>query len=59
MAGAQRLADLPDPTPDLYPAKRNEIFALDRPITDEAVNTTYNNFYEFGSTKTIAKARRR
>jgi methionine sulfoxide reductase catalytic subunit len=55
-AGAQRLADLPDPTRDLYPAKRNEVFALDRPITDETVNTTYNNFYEFGSAKTIAKA---
>ena len=53
---AQRIADLPDPTRDLYPAKRNEKFALDRPITDEAVNTTYNNFYEFGSAKTIAKA---
>jgi len=53
---AQRIADLPDPTKDLYPAKRNETFALDRPITDEALNTTYNNFYEFGSSKTIAKA---
>jgi sulfoxide reductase catalytic subunit YedY len=56
LAGAQRLADLPDPTRDLYPAKRNEAFTLDRPITDEAVNTAYNNFYEFGSAKTIAKA---
>jgi sulfoxide reductase catalytic subunit YedY len=54
-AFAQRIADLPDPTAGLYPVKRNETFVLDRPITDEAVNTTYNNFYEFGSTKTIAK----
>jgi methionine sulfoxide reductase catalytic subunit len=53
---AQRIADLPDPTRDLYPAKRNETFVLDRPITDEALNTAYNNFYEFGSAKTIAKA---
>jgi len=53
---AQRVADLPDPTKDLYPVARNEKYALDRPITDEAVNTTYNNFYEFGSAKTIAKA---
>jgi sulfoxide reductase catalytic subunit YedY len=53
---AQRVADLPDPTKDLYPAKRNEKYALDRPITDEKINTNYNNFYEFGSTKTIAKA---
>jgi methionine sulfoxide reductase catalytic subunit len=56
LARAQRMADLPDPTRDLYPAKRNETFTLDRPVTDEAVNTTYNNFYEFGSSKTIAKA---
>lgn len=56
LAAAQRVADLPDPSASLYPAKRNESFALDRPITDEALNTTYNNFYEFGSSKTIARA---
>jgi sulfoxide reductase catalytic subunit YedY len=55
-AGAQRLSDLSDPTQDLYPAKRNESFVLDRPITDEKVNTNYNNFYEFGTSKYIAKA---
>ena len=53
---AQRISDLPDPTADLYPAKRAEKFTLDRPITDEKINTNYNNFYEFGSSKTIAKA---
>jgi sulfoxide reductase catalytic subunit YedY len=53
---AQRIADLPDPTRDLYPAKRSEAFVLDRPITDEAVTTTYNNFYEFGSSKNIVRA---
>src|SRR5262249_18374352 len=58
IARAQRIADLPDPTKDLYPFKRNERYALDRPITDEEVNTTYNNFYEFGSAKTIAKSAR-
>jgi len=56
LAGAQRIADLPDPTKDLYPVTRNEKFVLDRPITDEAINTTYNNYYEFGSAKTISKA---
>jgi len=56
LALAQRLSDLPEPTHDLYPAKRNDKYGLDRPITDESVNTTYNNFYEFGSAKTIAKA---
>src|SRR5262249_41634995 len=53
---AQRVSDLPDPSRDLYPIKRNEKFALDRPITDEAINTSYNNFYEFGSAKGIHKA---
>src|ERR1700730_13526436 len=55
-AMAQRVTDLPDPTQVLYPAKRNEKFKLDRPITDEAINTTYNNFYEFGSSKSIMRA---
>ena len=40
---------LPDPTANLYPAKRNEKYTLDRPVTDEKVNFNYNNFYEFGS----------
>jgi len=53
---AQRVADLPDPTKDLYPAKRNEAFTLDRPITEEKINTNYNNFYEFGSSKYVGKA---
>jgi methionine sulfoxide reductase catalytic subunit len=56
LALAQRIADLPDPTAHLYPVKRNDKYALDRPITDEKVNNSYNNFYEFGSSKTIAKA---
>ena len=56
LALAQRVADLPDPTKDLYPAKRNETFTLDRPVTDEKINTNYNNFYEFGSSKNIARA---
>jgi sulfoxide reductase catalytic subunit YedY len=56
LALAQRVSDLPEPTADLYPAKRNDKFTLDRPITDENINTNYNNYYEFGSAKTIAKA---
>ena len=55
-ACAQRVSDLPDPTKDLYPAKRNEHFTLDRPITDEKINTSYNNFYEFGASKNVVKA---
>jgi len=59
VAQAQRvtdLANLPDPSASLYPARRNESFKLDLPVTDEAINTTYNNYYEFGSAKTIARA---
>ena len=33
IAHAQRVSDLPDPTKDLYPVKRNEAFTLDRPVT--------------------------
>ncbi|HUC66480.1 MAG TPA: protein-methionine-sulfoxide reductase catalytic subunit MsrP [Stellaceae bacterium] len=43
-----------DPSAGLYPAKRNDRYTLDRPITPEKLSTTYNNFYEFGSQKTIA-----
>ncbi|MPZ37979.1 MAG: protein-methionine-sulfoxide reductase catalytic subunit MsrP [Rhizobiales bacterium] len=56
LAAAQRIADLPDPSAHLYPAKRNDKYVLDRPVTDEKINTNYNNFYEFGSTKQIARA---
>src|SRR5258707_15846411 len=56
IARAQRISDLPDPTKDLYPAKRNEMFTLDRPVTDEKININYNNFYEFGSSKNVTKA---
>ena len=42
-----------DPSAGLYPAKRNDRYALDRPITAEKDSTTYNNFYEFGFDKSI------
>jgi methionine sulfoxide reductase catalytic subunit len=54
LAFAQRVSDLPDPTADLYPAKRNAKFTLDRPVTDEKINANYNNFYEFGTSKRVA-----
>jgi sulfoxide reductase catalytic subunit YedY len=57
VAGAQRVADIPDPTKDLYPAKRNEKYNIgDRAITPEEINGNYNNFYEFGGSKSVAKA---
>ena len=43
-----------DPTANLYPAKRNVNFKLDRPLTEEKDAASYNNFYEFGSHKRIA-----
>jgi methionine sulfoxide reductase catalytic subunit len=43
-----------DPSAGLYPAKQNPRYTLDRPLTDEKLATTYNNFYEFGSQKFIA-----
>ena len=54
LASAQRIADLPDPTADLYPAKANTTYPVDRPQTDEKIATTYNNFYEFGGDKGIS-----
>jgi sulfoxide reductase catalytic subunit YedY len=50
---APALAADPDPSAGLYPAKRNEKYPLDRPLTDEKHSTTYNNFYEFGTDKSI------
>ena len=43
-----------DPSAGLYPVKRNERYALDRPITPEKLVESYNNFYEFGSQKEIS-----
>lgn len=54
-AGAQGA----DPTLDLYPAKRNAAYALDRPVTDEELAANYNNFYEFGTSKEVAAASKR
>jgi sulfoxide reductase catalytic subunit YedY len=45
-----------DSTADLYPAPRNSKYTIDRPITPEAINTNYNNFYEFGTQKSVASA---
>ncbi len=42
-----------DKTLDLYPARRNPAFTLDRPLTDAKTAAQYNNFYEFGGTKGI------
>ena len=44
-----------DPSAGLYPAKRNEAYTLDRAITQESISGEFNNFYEFGSHKRIAR----
>ena len=43
-----------DPSAGLYPFKRNPRYTLDRPITDAKYSENYNNFYEYGSEKSIA-----
>ncbi len=48
-----------DPSSRLYPAARNDRYRLDRDVTDEKVASTYNNFYEFGSSKNIWQAAQR
>jgi sulfoxide reductase catalytic subunit YedY len=55
LAMAQRVTDIPDPSVGLYPAKQNSKYVLDREVTPEKVNLNYNNFYEFNSTKNVAK----
>lgn len=41
------------PTSHLYPARKNSLYKLDRPITSELVAGRYNNFYEFSSDKNV------
>jgi len=52
-------AEVPDPTLDLYPAKRNETYKLDVPLTKAEDAANYNNFYEFGMSKDIVDASHR
>jgi sulfoxide reductase catalytic subunit YedY len=44
------------PSDGLFPAPRNPVYTLDRPVTAEALTSRYNNFYEFGSSKQISAA---
>jgi sulfoxide reductase catalytic subunit YedY len=53
-AAAVAAEEAPDPSAGLYPVKRNPRYTLDRPVTDAKYSENYNNFYEFGSQKTIA-----
>ncbi|MFZ5779573.1 MAG: protein-methionine-sulfoxide reductase catalytic subunit MsrP [Pseudomonadota bacterium] len=42
-----------DPSAGLYPARRNDRYGVPAPETAERLATTYNNFYEFGTDKSI------
>ena len=42
-----------DPSAKLYPVQRNLRYRLERDISPEEEATTYNNYYEFGSSKNI------
>ncbi|MFT6582639.1 MAG: sulfoxide reductase catalytic subunit YedY [Alphaproteobacteria bacterium] len=53
---AKAAANAGDPTADLYPGTRNEKFVMDRPLSAEKDVLTFNNFYEFGSHKSISEA---
>ena len=45
-----------DPSAGLYPAKLNPKFSnAGRPVTAEDSNKTYNNYYEFGTSKQISE----
>ena len=46
----------PAETPELVQAPRNPRYTLDRPLTEELLAISYNNFYEFGSHKGIFRA---
>jgi len=45
--------DRDSPCADLYPAERSAAYRIDRPLTDEIVAATHNNFYEFTPKKKV------
>ncbi|WP_422002997.1 protein-methionine-sulfoxide reductase catalytic subunit MsrP [Reyranella sp.] len=47
------LAQGADPSAARYPAPRNDRYGVPTPMTAEKQATTYNNFYEFGTDKSI------
>ncbi|MCJ2129077.1 protein-methionine-sulfoxide reductase catalytic subunit MsrP [Methylobacterium sp. E-045] len=56
LVGVEAAFAAADPTSGLYPAARNEAYTLDRPLTAEKFSADYNNFYEFGTSKTVLPA---
>jgi len=53
LGGSAAFAADAGPMAGLYPAPRDGKYKLDRPVTDAKYSTTYNNFYEFGTDKSI------
>jgi sulfoxide reductase catalytic subunit YedY len=45
-----------DPSAKLYPVPRNDRYQADGQITPAELTSTYNNFFEFGSSKRISDA---
>ncbi|MHC2087862.1 protein-methionine-sulfoxide reductase catalytic subunit MsrP [Methylobacterium sp. CM6244] len=56
LVGVEHAFAAADPTSGLYPAARNDAYTLDRPLTAEKFSADYNNFYEFGTSKTVLPA---
>ncbi len=56
VSAASRAAQKADPSAHLYPFGRNPRYVLDRALTPEPLATSYNNYYEFGSSKRIVAA---
>lgn len=56
LLGSRSARAATDPSTGLYPLSRNPRYELDRELTPEALATSYNNFYEFGSSKDIVEA---
>jgi len=54
--GAFAAAPAEDPSAGLYPVPRNARYAVEDAITPPEVTSTYNNFFEFGSSKRISEA---
>jgi len=50
LLAAQAIAD---PSAGLYPVPQNLRYKLDRAVTPEELATSYNNYYEFGSSKDV------
>lgn len=56
LAGLPARAGEQADTDSLHPYPRNAAFTIERDVTPESITGNYNNFYEFGGTKSVASA---